>query len=53
MARRVAALLRPPPHCQRSLIALSLTVLVLAALSSIETARDLDTFFDLASIATS
>jgi hypothetical protein len=51
--RRVAALLRPPPHCHRLLISLSLAVLVLAALSSIETARDLDAFFDLASIATS
>jgi Zn-dependent protease with chaperone function len=51
--RRVAALLTPPPQCQRLLLSLSLAVLVLAALSSIEAARDLDALFDLASVATS
>jgi Zn-dependent protease with chaperone function len=51
--RRVAALLGPPPQRQRLLISLALAVLVLAALSSIETARDLEALFDLVSIGVS
>ena len=51
--RRVAALLAAPPPRQRLLLSLSVAVLVLAALSSIEAARDLDALFDLASIGTS
>jgi len=51
--RRVAALLTPPPQSQRLLLSLALAVLVLAALSSIDAARDLDALFDLASIGTS
>lgn len=46
--RRVAALLAGPPRRHRVLLVLALGVLVLAALSSIETARDLETLFELA-----
>lgn len=46
--RRVAALLAGPPRKHGILLALALGVLVLAVLSSIEAARDLETLFDLA-----
>ncbi|TNC20065.1 M56 family metallopeptidase [Amycolatopsis alkalitolerans] len=50
--RRVAALLATPPRQRRLLLAVTLGVLVLAALSSIEAARDLDALFELARAGT-
>lgn len=46
--RRVAALLTAPPRHRRLLPLLVLTVLIAAAISSVETARDLHFLFELA-----
>jgi len=51
--RRVAALLAAPPQRRRLLLALALTVLVLAVACSIEAARDLESLFELARIGAS
>jgi len=49
--RRVIALLAGPPQRHRVLSVLALGVLTLAALSSIEAARDLETLFEIAQAA--
>ena len=46
--RRVAALLAGPPRSPRLALGLAVAMLVVAAAASIETARDLETLFDLA-----